>query len=104
MDRSKVFSIAVPFLNFFLTPLSCLNLLKRRDCGMAFGYHFANEKLYSRRFSAPADYHIVIECSLREVISGKSQRIIEEAVFLMTPAFRRHWKATGKTNLMKKID
>ena len=47
---------------------------------MAFGYHFANEKCYSQRFSAPADYHI-------EAIFGKSQRIIEEAGFLTPPAF-----------------
>ena len=60
---------------------------------------------------------MVIECSLREVISGKSQRIIEEAVFLTPPAFRilfagssqvfaveqfelRRWKADEKTNLV----
>ena len=120
MDRSEVFSIAGSYFYFFLSTFSCLNFKKRRDCGTAFGYHFASEKWYSRRFSAPADYHIVIECSLREVISGKSQRIIEEAVFLTPPAFRIlfngssrvfaveqfgiwHWKANGKTNLMKKL-
>ena len=57
-----------------------------------------------------------VECSLREVISGKSQRIIEEAVFLTPPAFCIifagssrvfvveqfgiwRWKANEKTNL-----
>ena len=86
----------------------------------AFGYHSANEKCYNRRFSTPADYHIVLEWSLGEVISGKSQRIIEEAVFLTPPALHIlftvsswvfaveqfeiwHWKADEKTNLMKKI-
>ena len=56
---------------------------------------------------------------MREVISGKSQRIIEEAGFLTPSAFRflfaislrvfaveqfgiRHWKAYEMTNLMEK--
>ena len=55
------------------------------------------------------------------MISGKSQRIIEEAGFLTPPAFHIlftefsqvfaveqfgiwHWKADEKTNLMKKIN
>ena len=57
---------------------------------------------------------------LREVISGKSQRIIEEAVFFTSPPFHilftvssrvfaveqfelQRWKANRKTNLMIKI-
>ena len=76
--------------------------------------------IHSPRFSAPADYHIHIECSLREVISGKSQIIIEESGFFTPTAFHilfagssigfsveqygiRHWKADEKTNLMIKI-
>ena len=43
-DSLEVFSIAGSYLHSFLTMFSCLNLLKRRDCGTAFGYYFTYEK------------------------------------------------------------
>ena len=61
VDSLEVFSIAGSYLYSFLTTFSCLNLLKRRDCGTAFGYHFSYEKWYSQRFSIPADYHYLNE-------------------------------------------
>ena len=55
VDISEVFSIAATYvLLLFLSTFFYLNFKETRDCGMAFGHHFANAKCYSRGFSEAA--------------------------------------------------